>query len=991
MVVRLVALLTVAASLVASPAVAATLRVPSEYPTINAGLDAAASGDTVLVAPGTYSDYEVRGDYTSCAFLGGGVLLLSEAGPEATTIDLRDNPTTWANVVLYHYESEPATIEGFTITENVPDGGRVYARNCPRLIIRDCIFRDMDAAPDVFGGAIRAYLSDLKVEGCGFENCHALRGGAIWQGDGHILIADSYFENCSHRAVELRDLDQYPRIESAEIRNSRFTGNYSQESSGALSAEDLRAQVVITDCIFENNVSESGGGAATLGGIPTEIQGCIFVGNRAMSADSHGGALSIWRDAVVENNTFFMNGQASAVLGGAAVAFTLGSSEFRNNTIAGSEGGAAVYTRTGYATVTSSCNVFWENEGGIGAGFGEGPTDFVIDPQFCDPEGGDFHVAASSPCLAGNSLGFCGQIGALGEGCPDRGTIPSLLTANAADALVFASGHEEKVPALVHWVPGTPETIAVATPQYPGEGFRLDFASWSDGGDSSHVVTAPPTPTTYEATFDSLYYLTVELEEGGTATPPSGWFYANDQFYVVAVADSGYWFVRWLGYGVGCCGGNEPVCEVTMLGPILEIAEFSKNEDVRITTDPPGLLVAVDGAPYVSPVDFVWERDTEHSIGVDSLVSVGEGSRERFVSWSDGQPRLHSFIVPHNPLVVTATFARDYTFTNLADVGGSVSPEGGWRTAATVLAIEATADPYYIFEEWVGTGDGSYSGTDNPATVTINGPIRQGALFQRISHEVALSLSDTDPAVSTGAPVGLGFVHLWAVCSTEGGLKGFEGDVVGTMNVLAFTPVPGILNGGNATHLELASPDCLVGPTLLGSLVVQDDGGGNLCLVPSASHGFLGGRDCTNPTMLVYEWPADMRITGVATDGSAPCDSGRACDEDATANPVGVMELPHEPISYDAALEWSRPNPFTNETELRFTLAQTTHVTLSIYDVAGRLVRRLVDEQRGAGQHAVTWAGRDTDGRPLPTGVYFSRLVAGDFVQAKKLMLLRGD
>ena len=121
-----------------------------------------------------------------------------------------------------------------------------------------------------------------------------------------------------------------------------------------------------------------------------------------------------------------------------------------------------------------------------------------------------------------------------------------------------------------------------------------------------------------------------------------------------------------------------------MLGPIHEYAEFTKDEDVRITTEPSGLPVMVDGEQYISPADFVWERGTQHAIGVDSLYSVGEGIRERFVSWSDGQPRTHSITVPHNPLVVTATFARDYTFTNLADTGGSVQPEDGWHPAGTV-------------------------------------------------------------------------------------------------------------------------------------------------------------------------------------------------------------------------------------------------------------------------------------------------------------------
>jgi hypothetical protein len=105
----------------------------------------------------------------------------------------------------------------------------------------------------------------------------------------------------------------------------------------------------------------------------------------------------------------------------------------------------------------------------------------------------------------------------------------------------------------------------------------------------------------------------------------------------------------------------------------------------------------------------------------------------------------------------------------------------------------------------------------------------------------------------------------------------------------------------------------------------------------------------------------------------------------------------HGPISvttplwraWETVLELARPNPFAQETELRFTLASHAHVELSIYDVAGRLVARLVSEDCDSGQHTVTWNGRGRDGRILPAGVYFSRLQAGDFVQANKLVLVK--
>jgi flagellar hook assembly protein FlgD len=70
-------------------------------------------------------------------------------------------------------------------------------------------------------------------------------------------------------------------------------------------------------------------------------------------------------------------------------------------------------------------------------------------------------------------------------------------------------------------------------------------------------------------------------------------------------------------------------------------------------------------------------------------------------------------------------------------------------------------------------------------------------------------------------------------------------------------------------------------------------------------------------------------------------------------------------------------------------LPQTAHVTLSIYDAGGRLVRTLVDEQTLAGEHALIWNGRDGKGETVASGVYFVRLAVAGQVRTHKIVLLR--
>ena len=83
------------------------------------------------------------------------------------------------------------------------------------------------------------------------------------------------------------------------------------------------------------------------------------------------------------------------------------------------------------------------------------------------------------------------------------------------------------------------------------------------------------------------------------------------------------------------------------------------------------------------------------------------------------------------------------------------------------------------------------------------------------------------------------------------------------------------------------------------------------------------------------------------------------------------------------------PNPFNPRTTLSFVLAEPGPVSLRVYDVSGRLVRRLHDEPLSAGAHAIDWDGRDTAGRPLPSAAYFVRLVTAWNMQARKVLLLK--
>jgi hypothetical protein len=88
-------------------------------------------------------------------------------------------------------------------------------------------------------------------------------------------------------------------------------------------------------------------------------------------------------------------------------------------------------------------------------------------------------------------------------------------------------------------------------------------------------------------------------------------------------------------------------------------------------------------------------------------------------------------------------------------------------------------------------------------------------------------------------------------------------------------------------------------------------------------------------------------------------------------------------------LSQNYPNPFNPTTSIAFGLSAPAHVSLRIYDAAGRLVRVLVAGSRPAGTYSELWDGRDSSGHAVASGIYFYRLNAGAFESTKKMILLR--
>jgi hypothetical protein len=107
--------------------------------------------------------------------------------------------------------------------------------------------------------------------------------------------------------------------------------------------------------------------------------------------------------------------------------------------------------------------------------------------------------------------------------------------------------------------------------------------------------------------------------------------------------------------------------------------------------------------------------------------------------------------------------------------------------------------------------------------------------------------------------------------------------------------------------------------------------------------------------------------------------------------PVGIREEAQWPSGQVLAtrLYAPMPNPCRGWAAIRYSLNAERRTTLRIHDLAGRVVRTLVNSQQKPGRYSLRWDGRDNAGRLLAAGVYFCKFRAGDYQATEKLSLMR--
>lgn len=360
-------------ALLASPTFAAVLRVPLQYGTIQAALNAAAPGDTILVAPGNYNE-------TLTWPSADGIRLVSEAGFSFTTIDAQQAGRV---ITIQGSHGRNTVLEGFTIT----GGLMMTSRNHGAGLF-------VDSSPTIRANRITGNVGD----------------GTSWNYGGGIHVASG-----GNPLIEGNIVD------ANTLRNGSWNYGAGIYVDGNASATIVGNQIRGN----RNDLGSRGYGAGIYvdSGATATIVSNVIAGNRNSSTIwNWGGGMRIYTNGVatIANNTIADNvcdtGSNSSYGGGIEYSGTAAGT-IVNNILARNTAATGGGVRAAVAP-TVDWNVTWMNVPDDFNGTAAGPNGFAADPMF--QSAASYRLLAASPCIDAGQTGAEGAVGIDFEGDPRR-------------------------------------------------------------------------------------------------------------------------------------------------------------------------------------------------------------------------------------------------------------------------------------------------------------------------------------------------------------------------------------------------------------------------------------------------------------------------------------------------------------------------------------------------------------------------------------------
>ena len=413
-----VAAVQLVGAIVATDGSGSVLRVPSQFADLETAFDAISAGDTVLVAPGTYTGPGNRRIHVP---EGVDFTLLSEAGAEQTILD--GERQELQSCLIFYEQTEATTVRGFTFTRFVLEwpeqGAAITTFTSTDPTIQDCHFIDNDS--DFGGGGI--FARGARIERCTFSgNRSSAQGAGVL---GRAYVVDSVFRdnvagggaafsgigtirNCLFEANQATGADigggaVGVYLGDATVEHCTFVGNRGGYGSDIVA---WQANAIVEACTVD------GAGIDWFGSVfaydsQLQMRNCVITGR---TSQEEGIIMSVESNVVLSGCTIVGNEAMNGML--------LGSGSFvLENTLVAFNKGPVVKCLPA-PDVQATCTDLYGNTGGdwvecLADQLGTNGN-ISLDPLFCDLDSGDFRLHTSSPCAPGPE---CDLIGALPVNC----------------------------------------------------------------------------------------------------------------------------------------------------------------------------------------------------------------------------------------------------------------------------------------------------------------------------------------------------------------------------------------------------------------------------------------------------------------------------------------------------------------------------------------------------------------------------------------------
>jgi Divergent InlB B-repeat domain len=299
----------------------------------------------------------------------------------------------------------------------------------------------------------------------------------------------------------------------------------------------------------------------------------------------------------------------------------------------------------------------------------------------------------------------------------------------------------------------TVAAVGLSGTQYVPTGTTSTFTSPSNG---TYTVASDGTIT---VTYATQYSLTAVAGADGSVSPSGAWWTnAGSPVTLQATPTAGYEVYGWTGSGLGSVtqAGSGTSISVSPTGPVSETVNFVP---IPATVSPTYALTVTEtglpsGTAWSITLNGNGAQGTTASIavvGLNGSYALGIGAVAAAVSDTEYAPNITSETVTisanHS---VAVTFATEFWLSVASGPGGSVTPTAnGWYASGASVDLSAVPSLGYVFEQWNGTGSGSYTGATSTGTVTMNGPVTEIASFGQVGQ------TSTAPASSGSSTAGL--------------------------------------------------------------------------------------------------------------------------------------------------------------------------------------------------------------------------------------------